>query len=110
VIGVEPPIGHRIQGLKNMDEAIRPAIYDPAMLDERLTVADDEAFHTTRLLALREGIFAGMSSGAAVAGALRIAPRISRGTIVVLLPDRGDRYLSTGLFLPAQADYTAKVA
>ena len=59
---------------------------------------DDEAFTTTRRLALQEGIFAGMSSGAAVFGALKMAERIERGTIVVILPDRGDRYLSTSLF------------
>jgi cysteine synthase B len=93
-----------------MDEAIRPAIYDPAMLDEKLTVADDEAFQTTRRLALAEGVFVGMSSGAAVAGALRVARRLSRGTIVVLLPDRGDRYLSTELFQSLPTPYAAKVA
>jgi S-sulfo-L-cysteine synthase (O-acetyl-L-serine-dependent) len=101
IVGVEPPMGHHIQGLKNMREAIQPKIYDPAMLDERITVVDQEAFDTTRRLAIEEGIFAGMSSGAAVAGALRIARRMTRGTIVALLPDRGDRYLSTELFQPA---------
>jgi cysteine synthase B len=61
-------------------------------------VNDENAFTTTRRLALEEGIFAGMSSGAAVCGALEIAKRMERGTIVVVLPDRGDRYLSTSLF------------
>lgn len=98
VIGVEPPIGHAIQGLKNMNEAIRPGIYDPAQLDDKLVVHDAEAFQTTRLLAQREGLFVGMSSGAAVAAALKLAQSMSRGTIVALLPDRGDRYLSTGVF------------
>jgi len=98
VIGIEPPVGHRIQGLKNMREAIRPPIYEPAQLDEQLTVVDQDAFQMTRLLASREGIFAGMSSGAAVAGALLIARRMAHGSIVALLPDRGDRYLSTGVF------------
>jgi cysteine synthase B len=98
VIGVEPTVGHSIQGLKNMAEAIVPKIYDPSMLDEKITVKDEEAFETARLLAAREGLFVGMSSGAAVAGALRIAEGMRKGTIVTLLPDRGDRYLSTSLF------------
>ncbi len=98
VVGVEPPEGHTIQGLKNMTESIVPGIYDPEMLDEKITVDDGEAFEITRLLAAREGVFVGMSSGAAVAGALHIARDMSSGTIVVILPDRGDRYLSTTLF------------
>ena len=68
------------------------------MMDEKITVDDGEAFETTRLLAAAEGIFVGMSSGAAVAGALRTAEKMTSGTIVVILPDRGDRYLSTTLF------------
>ncbi len=98
VVGVEPPQGHTIQGLKNMSESIVPGIYDRQMLDQKITVEDGEAFETTRLLAAREGIFVGMSSGAAVAGALRIAETMTSGTIVAILPDRGDRYLSTTLF------------
>jgi len=98
IVGVEPTKGHAIQGLKNMEEAIVPKIYHQELLDEKITVEDDEAFETTRLLATKEGIFVGMSSGAAVAGALRIAKKINCGTIVVILPDRGDRYLSTTLF------------
>lgn len=109
VIGVEPPLGHRIQGLKNMQEAIQPKIYDPSMLDEKITVVDHAAFDTARRLATAEGIFCGMSSGAAVAGALRIAKQMNRGTVVALLPDRGDRYLSTDLF-PSQRVLPAKVA
>jgi cysteine synthase B len=98
IIGVEPFLGHRVQGLKNMNESIVPKIFDPAFPDEKINVSDDDAFDTTRKLALQEGIFAGMSSGAAVAGALRMAEEIGKGTIVVILPDRGDRYLSTALF------------
>ena len=98
IVGVEPTVGHTIQGLKNMKDAIVPTIYNPGELDEKLTVEDDEAFEMARLLAIREGLFVGMSSGAAVAGALRAAQEISSGTIVVILPDRGDRYLSTTLF------------
>ncbi|MDD5326322.1 MAG: cysteine synthase family protein [Phycisphaerae bacterium] len=98
VVGVEPPEGHTIQGLKNMKESIVPEIYAPEVLDEKITIDDDRAFEATRSLAAEEGIFVGMSSGAAVAGALHIAEDMSSGTIVVILPDRGDRYLSTTLF------------
>jgi len=102
IAGVEPPMGHRIQGLKNMQESIRPKIYDPELLDDKISVMDHEAFATARRLATLEGIFVGMSSGAAVVGALRVASRLPHGVIVVLLPDRGDRYLSTELFRSAQ--------
>lgn len=98
IVGIEPRLGHKVQGLKNMQEAIVPGIYREAELDRKLMVEDEEAFETTRQLAAHEGIFAGMSSGAAVAGALKVAAEMNSGTIVVLLPDRGDRYLSTALF------------
>ncbi|MEW6143064.1 MAG: cysteine synthase family protein [Chloroflexota bacterium] len=98
IIGVEPTEGHTIQGLKNMTESIVPGIYHPDRLDDKVTIEDNEAFETTRLLATKEGLLVGMSSGAAVAGALRVARGMDHGTIVVILPDRGDRYLSTTLF------------
>jgi cysteine synthase B len=98
IVGVEPTLGHAIQGLKNMHESIIPKIYDPGKLDGKLVVEDGEAFEMTRILARREGVFVGMSSGAAVVGALRIAAGMKRGTIVVILPDRGDRYLSVMQF------------
>ena len=98
IIGVEPFLGHRIQGLKNMQESIVPKIYTPETLDEKIKVNDEDAFETTRKLAVREGLFVGMSSGAAMYGALRMAELLKHGTIVVILPDRGDRYLSTTLF------------
>ncbi len=98
IVGVEPRLGHKVQGLKNMKEAIVPEIYRREALDDKITVDDDPAFDTARLLAAREGLFVGMSSGAAVAGALRVAKEMTAGTIVVILPDRGDRYLSTALF------------
>jgi len=100
IVGVEPPIGHKIQGLKNMQESIRPGIYDESVLDEKITVLDAEAFETTRRLATEEGNFVGMSSGAAVAGALQVAAKMTSGVVVAILPDRGDRYLSTTLFTP----------
>jgi cysteine synthase B len=98
VVGVEPTLGHRIQGLKNMKEAIVPSIYREENLDGKIVVDDESAFETARRLAVAEGLFVGMSSGAAVAGAIEMAKRITSGTIVTLLPDRGDRYLSTNLF------------
>lgn len=98
IVGVEPRLGHRVQGLKNMKEAIVPAIYREEALDEKITVMDEEAFETARELATREGLFVGMSSGAAVAGALAVAREMNSGIIVTVLPDRGDRYLSTSLF------------
>ena len=98
IVGIEPTEGHTIQGLKNMKESIVPEIYHTEVLDEKVIVDDGESFETARLLAIKEGLFVGMSSGAAVAGALRIAKNMKQGTIVVVLPDRGDRYLSTTLF------------
>jgi cysteine synthase B len=98
VVAVEPTEGHSIQGLKNMTESIKPKIYDTRAFDEKIVVEDDEAFEMTRLLATTEGIFVGMSSGAAVVGAQKIAEKMDKGTVVAVLPDRGDRYLSTTLF------------
>ncbi len=98
IVGIEPRLGHKVQGLKNMQEAIVPDIYHEDQLDRKITVQDEIAFETARRMALEEGIFAGMSSGAAVAGALQVAREMSSGVIVTLIPDRGDRYLSTTLF------------
>ncbi|HEY5674813.1 MAG TPA: cysteine synthase family protein [Malonomonas sp.] len=104
VIGVEPTLGHKVQGLKNMQEAIVPEIYDEKRLHRKLVIEDEEAYETARRLAVTMGIFVGMSSGAAAAGALRLAAEITSGTIVTILPDRGDRYLSTNLFRSQCAD------
>jgi S-sulfo-L-cysteine synthase (O-acetyl-L-serine-dependent) len=98
VVGVEPTLGHAIQGLKNMHESIVPKIYREESLDEKIVIEDGEAFEVTRVLAQKEGVFVGMSSGAAMAGALRVASWLKRGTIAVILPDRGDRYLSVTQF------------
>jgi len=98
IVGIEPSLGHKIQGLKNMEEAIVPAIYDERRLAKKLIVGDEVAFETTRRMAHKLGLFVGMSSGAAVAGALILAKELRHVTIVVVLPDRGDRYLSTNLF------------
>lgn len=98
IVGVEPVLGHRIQGLKNMEEAIKPPIYDESTLHRKIVIEDDLAFETARQLASHEGIFCGMSGGAALAGACQLAGELESGVIVVIIPDRGDRYLSTNLF------------
>jgi cysteine synthase B len=99
IVGVEPTLEHRLQGLKNMKEAIVPKIYDPDRLDSIISCTDEDAFDTTRDLSLQEGLFCGISSGAAMWGALQLAKDLPRGsTAVVILPDRGDRYLSTEVF------------
>lgn len=135
IVGVEPFLGHGIQGLKNMKESYQPAIFDKKRLDEKINIEDDEAFETARLLAREEGLFVGMSSGAAMAVAIKEALKIQQNhsgrekdqsgvilnsseaslqdrsdtvngitstdktkTIVVILPDSGERYLSTSLF------------
>ena len=89
------PIG---AGLKNMEEALVPSIYDPSQIDETVMIETEDAFEMTRQLATEEGIFAGMSSGAAMIAAVETAKKANSGTIVVIFPDRGDRYLSTELF------------
>lgn len=98
IVGVEPYLGHKIQGLKNMKEAYRPGIFDRKKLDAKVNVADEDAFETARLLAREEGLFVGMSSGAAMYAALTQARTMESGVVVVLLPDGGERYLSTSLF------------
>ncbi|HEU0264115.1 MAG TPA: cysteine synthase family protein, partial [Geobacterales bacterium] len=79
IVGVEPTLGHNVQGLKNMREAIVPEIYHEAELDQKLTITDEVAFEMSRRLAHEEGLFVGMSSGAAVAGALELAQSMERG-------------------------------
>ena len=103
IVGIEPTPHHTIQGLKNMTESIVPAIYERDRLDDVMTMEDDEAYEMTRRLAAEEGIFAGISSGAAAAGAVRIAKDMTAGTVVTIICDRGDRYLSTMLFRAACA-------
>lgn len=98
IIAAEPVLGHKVQGLKNMAESIVPGIYEPSRIDEKHVVDDDTAFSTTRDLAFTEGLFVGMSSGCAVHVAIKKAKEMNDGVIVVILPDRGDRYLSTALF------------
>ena len=98
VVCAHPIKGHYIQGLKNMEEAIVPAIYDPSRIDVQIMVESEEAIATARQIIAKEGIFAGMSSGAAMLAAIRTAEMIDRGNIVVVFPDRAEKYLSTSMF------------
>lgn len=98
VVCAQPVRGHYIQGLKNMEEAIVPAIYDPSRIDIQEIIESEEAIEMARQIILNEGIFAGMSSGAALLAATRVAARIPEGNIVVVFPDRAEKYLSTMMF------------
>ena len=98
VVCAHPVRGHYIQGLKNMEEAIVPAIYDPSRIDVQEMVESEEAITMARRIIAEEGIFAGMSSGAAMLAAARTAQHIEKGNIVVVFPDRAEKYLSTSMF------------
>jgi cysteine synthase B len=98
IVSAHPVKGHYIQGLKSMEEAIVPAIYDEEQIDEEVMVDSEAAFDMTRQIIRKEGIFVGMSSGAAMYAALETAKKIDSGVIVVIFPDRGEKYLSTALF------------
>ncbi|UCF72210.1 MAG: cysteine--tRNA ligase [Deltaproteobacteria bacterium] len=99
IVGVEPYMGHSIQGMKNMKESYRPEIFDKNRLDRIVHIEDEEAFQMTRRLAKEEGLFVGMSSGASMAVALKLAQEIGEGLLVAIFPDGGERYLSTNLFM-----------
>jgi len=104
IVSAEPTRGHYIQGLKNMEEAIVPAIYDKSKLDQIIKIGTQEAFKTARAIIKKEGIFVGMSSGAAMLATIRLAKKIKPSknrkiNIVTLFPDRGEKYLSTKLFM-----------
>lgn len=98
VVCAHPIKGHYIQGLKNMEEAIVPAIYDPGRIDDQIMIESEEAIAMARQIIVKEGIFAGMSSGAAMLAAIRTAEQIESGNIVVVFPDRAEKYLSTKMF------------
>ena len=98
IVCAHPVKGHYIQGLKNMDEAIVPALYDPSAIDHTIMVESEAAFEMTRRIAREEGIFAGMSSGAALYAAVEVAKTLDSGVVVCIFPDRGEKYLSTTVF------------
>ena len=100
VVCAHPIKGHYIQGLKNMEEAIVPQIYNPDLIDIQEMIESEEAINTARQIIAKEGIFAGMSSGAAMIAALRTAEKMEKGNIVVVFPDRAEKYLSTSMFEP----------
>ena len=95
LVSVQPdsPL-HGVEGLKHMDSAIRPGIYDPTLADEDVRISTERAYAATRQLALEEGLLVGVSSGAALAAALDVASRIDQGVIVTVFPDTGTRYLT----------------
>lgn len=100
VVCAHPIKGHYIQGLKNMNEAIIPEIYKPSLIDIQEMIESEEAIEMARQIIAQEGIFAGMSSGAVMIAALRTARKLEKGNIVVVFPDRAEKYLSTKMFEP----------
>jgi len=98
IIGVQPIEGAQIPGIRKWPEAYLPKIYDANQIDKIMLVSQDEAEEATRRLAREEGIFAGVSSGGALAAALQLSSGIENSVIVFIACDRGDRYLSTGIF------------
>jgi cysteine synthase B len=98
IVCAHPVKGHYIQGLKNMEEAIVPSIYEPSEIDETIMVETEIAYEMSRQIIKKEGIFVGMSSGAAMYAAIEVAKKIKSGVIVVIFPDRGEKYLTTNLF------------
>lgn len=98
IVGVQPMEGSNIPGIRRWPEAYLPKIYDASRVDRIIDVSQEEAEQTTRELAAREGIFAGISSGGAVAAALKLSEQVEHAVIVAIICDRGDRYLSTDVF------------
>lgn len=98
IVGVQPRENAKIPGIRRWPEAYLPKIYDSKRVDRIIDVSQEEAENTTRLMASREGIFAGISSGGAVAAALRLSSELENAVIVTIVCDRGDRYLSTAVF------------
>ncbi len=108
IVAVEPHLGHKLQGLKNMKESYKPGIFDKSVPDLIVNIDDEHAFDTARKLARHEGMLVGMSSGAAMHAALEIAGELEKGLVVAILPDGGERYLSTPLFTPEEAPAEGK--
>jgi len=98
IIGAQPTDNSRIPGIRKWSKEFIPKIFDPNKVDEIIEVSEDEAREMTKKLALKEGVFSGMSGGGAVAASLKLATKLTKGTIITVIPDRGDRYLSSDLF------------
>lgn len=98
IVGVQPAEGAKIPGIRRWPKEYLPSIFDASRVDETLDISQQEAEDTTRLLASREGIFCGISSGGAVAAALKLSQQVTNSVIVSIICDRGDRYLSTNVF------------
>ena len=98
IVGLQPEDGASIPGIRRWPAAYLPKIFDETRVDEVIDIDQESAETTMRALASQEGIFCGVSSGGAVAGALRLSEQVENATIVVVVCDRGDRYLSTGVF------------
>ena len=98
IVGVQPEEGTRIPGIRKWPQEYLPKIFNPSKVDLILEVNQQEAERHTKLLAQKEGVFAGMSSGGAVSAALKVCNELEEGVVVVIICDRGDRYLSSGLF------------
>ncbi|HEY8553126.1 MAG TPA: pyridoxal-phosphate dependent enzyme, partial [Burkholderiales bacterium] len=98
IVGVQPAPGASIAGIRAWPKEYLPKIYEPSRVDRIIEVTQEEAEETTRRLAREEGIFCGVSGGGAMSAALRLSAEVTNATIVVIIPDRGDRYLSTGVF------------
>lgn len=98
IVGVQPEDGSQIPGIRRWPQEYLPKIYDPKNIDIIMDISQQQAEETTRLLAAKEGIFAGISTGGAVAAALKLSEQVNNATIVTIMCDRGDRYLSTGVF------------
>jgi cysteine synthase len=97
IIGLEPVADSKIQGLRNMADYV-PSIYHEELLDEKVMLDDEEAIRVARELARVEGLFVGISSGAAMWGAMKVAEQIGEGTLVAIFPDGGEKYMTTPLF------------
>ena len=98
VVAIEPQRSHTQQGLRNMDESRVPELLDWKLIDEKIVVPDAAAYEYAQRLSREEGIFAGISSGTALAGCIQLAERMTHGKIVTIFPDRAEKYLSTALF------------
>ncbi len=98
VVEAHPVKGHYIQGLKNLEEALVPSIYDVGLIDEKIMIESEDALHMARKIMLLEGISVGMSSGAAMVAVREIVQKVEKARIIVIFPDRAEKYASTQLF------------